>query len=57
MPTTSPLRTPRAAALAAVGLLALPFGPDPGTCTAMFADPDGDWRQRQDDPDGTDRDG
>ncbi|MER7498315.1 hypothetical protein ABT033_37720 [Streptomyces pharetrae] len=48
-----------AAALAAVGLLAPPFDPDPDTCTAMFADPDGDWWQCQDDPDhdGTDHDG
>ncbi|MFF9908770.1 VOC family protein [Streptomyces olivaceus] len=39
------------ATLAAVDLLAPPFDPAPGTCSAMFADPDGNWWQCQDDPD------
>lgn len=47
-----------AATLAAVGILTPPFKPDPDTCTAMFADPDGDWWQCADDPghDGKDHD-
>jgi hypothetical protein len=40
-----------AAALATVGMLTPPFDPDPDTCTAMFADPAGDWWQCADDPD------
>ncbi|MGW6569973.1 hypothetical protein [Streptomyces sp. NPDC054975] len=39
------------ATLAAVGLLSPPPTPDPDTCTAMFADPDGEWWQCSDDPD------
>jgi hypothetical protein len=46
-----------AATLAAVGLLAPPFTPDPDTCTAMFADPEGDWWQCADDPDHDPSDG
>ncbi|MFE7517540.1 hypothetical protein ACFU8I_40875 [Streptomyces sp. NPDC057540] len=37
------------AALAAAGVLAPPTDPSPDTCTALFADPDGDWWQCQED--------
>ncbi|MGW4954562.1 hypothetical protein [Streptomyces parvulus] len=45
------------AVLTAAGLLTPPFTPDPDTCTAMFADPDGYWWQCADDPDHDPSDG
>ncbi|MGW5401933.1 hypothetical protein [Streptomyces sp. NPDC003952] len=39
-------------------LLTAPTDPDPDTCTARFADPDGGWWQCEQDPGhGTDGDG
>lgn len=39
-----------AAALATVGVLSPPPDPEPDTCTAQYADEQGDWQQCQLDP-------